>query len=121
MKLPESDVVALAEAEEIRIETRAADGATHRTIIWVVEHDGDVYLRSVNGPGARWYREATANGDVTLHVKGRALPVRLESAADATGIAACSAGLESKYRGDYSLASMLEPRTLPTTLRVVPA
>ena len=121
MKLSESDVAALAEAKEIRIETRAPDGATHKTIIWVVEHDGDVYLRSVNGPGARWYREATAAGRATLHVKGRVLPVRLEAAADAAGIAACSAGLETKYRRSYSLASMLQPRTLPTTLRVVPA
>jgi hypothetical protein len=121
VKLSESDVTALAAAEEIRIETRGSDGATHRTIIWVVEHDGDVYLRSVNGPGARWYREATANGSAELEVDGRSIPVRLEPAADEAGIAACSAGLERKYRGDYSLASMLEPKTLPTTLRVVPA
>lgn len=121
MKLPESDVAALAGAREIRIETHAADGTTHRTIIWVAEHDGDVYIRSVNGPGARWYREAQADDRVVLHVQGRALPVRLEPAADAAGVAACSAGLEAKYRRSYSLASMLQPTTLPTTLRVVPA
>jgi hypothetical protein len=115
------DVAAIAAAEEIRIETTAPDGTAHRTIIWIVTHEGEVYVRSVNGPDARWYREATATGEVALHVEGRRIPARVEPAADAAGIAACSAGLEAKYKGDYSLASMLKPETLPTTLRVVPA
>ena len=114
-------VAAIAAADEIRIETSAPDGTVHRTIIWIVTNGNDVYVRSVNGPEARWFREATATGDVALHVDGRRIPARVESAADADGIAACSAGLEAKYKGDYSLASMLEPDTLPTTLRVVPA
>ncbi len=115
------DAAAIDAAEEIEIETRGADGAVHRTIIWIVGHDGETYVRSVNGPGARWYREATASPDVALHVDGRRIPARIEPAADPAGVAACSAGLEAKYRGDYSLPSMLKPETLPTTLRVVPA
>ena len=121
MTFAADDVAAIAAAEEIRIETSAPDGTIHRTIIWIVAHEGEVYVRSVNGPEARWYREATATGDVAVHVDGRRIPARVEPAADAEGIAACSAGLEAKYRGGYSLASMLEPDTLPTTLRVVPA
>lgn len=121
MTFPEGDLAAIAVAEEIRIETRAADGTPHRTIIWVVTHDGAVYVRSVNGPDARWYREATAHGDVALHVDGRRFPARVEPAADAAGVEACSEGLKAKYRRSYSLQSMLQPDTLPTTLRVVPA
>lgn len=121
MTFPERDLAALAAADEIEIETRASDGTVHRTIIWIVAHDGVVYVRSVNGPGARWYREAIANGQVAVHVDGRRIPVRLEPAADADGVAACSAGLKAKYKADYSLQSMLMPDTLPTTLRVVPA
>jgi hypothetical protein len=118
---PERDLAALAAADEIEIETRAPDGTVHRTIIWIVTHDGDVYVRSVNGPGARWYREAIATGDIALHVDGRRIPARLEAAADAAGVEACSEALKAKYKADYSLQSMLEPETLPTTLRVVPA
>ena len=121
MTFPESDLAALAAAQEIEIETRAAAGAVHRTIIWIVEYEGTVYIRSVNGPGARWYREASADPEVALHVAGRRIPARVEHAADAASVAACSAGLEAKYRRDYSLQSMLLPETLPTTLRVVPA
>jgi hypothetical protein len=116
-----SDLAALSAAEEIEVETLAENGTVHRTIIWVVDHEGDVYLRSVNGAGARWYREATSARPAAIHVDGRRLPVTFESAADAAGIEACSGGLRAKYRRSNSLASMLAPAVLPTTLRVVPA
>ncbi len=115
------DLAAIAAAEEIRIETTAADGTAHRTIIWIMVDKDDVSVRSVNGPDARWYREATASGEVALHVDGRRIPARVEPAADPDRVAACSAAIEEKYRGDPSVRSMLQPETLPTTLRVVPA
>ena len=121
MRFREEDLAALAAAEEIEIETQAESGIVHRTVIWVVDRDGDVYLRSVNGAGARWYREATSGRHAAIHVAGRRLPVTLESAADAAGIEACSEGLRAKYRRSYSLAAMLAPEVLQTTLRVVPA
>jgi hypothetical protein len=117
----QSDLAALAAAKEIKIETQSATGTVHRTIIWVAERDGTIYIRSVDGPDARWYREATTGRPVAVHVEGRRLPVRLEPAADEASIEACSAGLQAKYRRSYSLDSMLMEHTLPTTLRVVPA
>jgi hypothetical protein len=119
----ESDLAALAAAKEIKIETRSAAGTEHRTIIWVAEHDGAIYIRSVNGPGARWYREATAPdaGPTAVHVAGRRVPVRLERASDPASIEACSEGLRAKYRRSYSLQSMLVGDVLETTLRVEPA
>ena len=121
MTFPEPDIAAIAAADEIEIERRAPDGSVHRTIIWIVANDGDVYIRSVNGPGARWYGEAIATGEVAVHVEGRRIPARVEAAADAAGVEACSEALRAKYKADYSLQSMLMPETLPTTLRVVPA
>jgi hypothetical protein len=119
----ESDLAAIAAAEEIKIETRSPAGTEHRTIIWVAEHEGTIYIRSVNGPGARWYREATAPDarDAAIHVNGRRIPVRLEPAADPASIEACSAGLRAKYKRSYSLQSMLVDDVLDTTLRVEPA
>ncbi|HUG29103.1 MAG TPA: DUF2255 family protein [Candidatus Limnocylindria bacterium] len=121
MTFPEQDRAAIAAADEIEIETHATDGTVHRTIIWIVTSDGDVYVRSVNGPGARWYREATATGEADLHLDGRPIPARVEAAANAAGVAACSEALRAKYTADSSLQSMLMPETLPTTLHVVPA
>ena len=120
MTFEQADLTAIAQAEEVRIETHGADGTTHRTIIWIVEHDGELYIRSVNGPSARWYREATADTSVALLVGDRRYEAQLVPATDPASIDACSAGLKAKYRGDHSLGSMLEADTLPTTLRVVP-
>lgn len=121
MRFGESDLAALAAAKEIKIETQSATGSVHRTIIWVSEKDGSIYIRSVDGPGARWYREATTDRPVAIHVDRRRLPVKLAPAADRASIEACSAGLQAKYRRSYSLQSMLMDHTLPTTLRVEPA
>lgn len=121
MTFEEGDLTAIARAEEVRIETHAPDGTAHRTIIWIVEQDGELYIRSVNGPDARWFREATADTAVALIVDGRRYEAHVVPATDPASIEACSEGLRRKYQGDYSLGSMLAEKTLPTTLRVVPA
>ena len=121
MKFSEPDLAALAAAEEIEIETRAADGTLHRAIVWPLVHEGVAYLRSYKGPSGRWYREALADPSVALHVDGRRLAARAEHAADPASIEACSQALSEKYRSSYSLAAMLAPEVLPTTVRILPA
>ena len=121
MTFEDSDLAAMAAAEEVEIETRSAGGETHRTIIWIVERDGEVYIRSVRGPRGRWYREAVADPAVAIHVDGRRVAATAVPATDPTAVEACSEALRAKYRADYSLASMLEPETLPTTMKLVPA
>ena len=121
MRFEESDLAAMADRKEVRIETRSAGGETHRTIIWIVERDGDVYIRSVRGPRGRWYREALAEPSVAVHVDGRRVPAKAVPAPDPASIEACSEGLRAKYRRSYSLASMLAPDVLPTTIKLVPA
>ena len=121
MRFREEDLAALAAAEEIEIETRAADGAVHRTIVWPLVSDGVVYLRSYRGRNGRWYREAIADPAVALHIDGRRVPALVEPATDAGSVRSCSEALELKYRASYSLAAMLAPNVLPTTIRLVPA
>ncbi len=51
----------LASAEEVHLATRRADGTLRSPrIIWVVTDGQRVFIRSTNGPGAAWYRAATA-------------------------------------------------------------
>ena len=121
MTFEESDLAAMAAAEEVDIETRSASGDARRTIIWIVERGGEVYVRSVRGPRGRWYRDALADPAVSIHVDGRRVAARAIPATDPASIEACSEGLRAKYRADYSLASMLEAETLPTTMKLVPA
>ena len=116
------ELALLREAEEIEIETARRGGSAHRTIIWVVVDGDDVFVRSVNGAAARWYREAIANPSVTIHVDGDALAARTAPAADRESIRRTSDELARKYaRHGASLRSMLVPEILDTTLRVVPA
>jgi len=109
----------LGRAEEVTIETTSEAGTIHRTIIWVVVDGDDVYVRSVNGDGARWYQEAVARPDVAFEVGPSRIAARVEPATDPESIARCSDALRLKYANDPALRLMLRPHTLPTTLRVL--
>ena len=111
----------LARTEEVEIETRSAAGTVHRTIIWIVVDDRRAFVRSVNGATARWYREATGDPSVAIHVAGERIPASVVDATDTDSVARTSAGLERKYAGDPSLPSMLREEVLGTTLRLDPA
>lgn len=113
----------LDQTEEVEIETTAADGRHHRTIIWVVVADGVVYIRSVRGAAGRWYREIVAHPDAALHADSLRLAVRASPATDPASIAAASEAYRRKYntRWPRETASMLRDETLGTTLRLEPA
>jgi hypothetical protein len=116
------EVLAALDIErEVDIETRGADGAVHRTTIWVVVAGTDVFIRSYHGAGARWYRELAGSGEGALYLGRRRVPVRAVPATDAESVERCSAGLRSKYEGDASTPAMVRPEVLATTLRLVPA
>ena len=121
MRFASEDLALLADTEEIEIETARPDGPPHRTIIWIMVDGDDVFVRSVNGAGARWYREATANPSVTIHAGTRALQARTIAAPDADSVARVNDALERKYSGITGLREMLVPDTFETTLRVEPA
>jgi hypothetical protein len=122
MTFAPADMRALTRTIEVEIETRPAPGATpHRTIIWVVVDRGQVFIRSVNGARARWYREAIGTPGVAIHVAGRRIPVRVIPATDPDSIARTSASLERKYARDSGTESMLRPEIFGTTLRLEPA
>jgi hypothetical protein len=111
----------LADTEEIEIETAAPGGPSHRTTIWVMVDGDDAFLRSVNGTTARWYREAVANPEVTIHANGRALRARVAAAPDPESVERVNDALRAKYTGITGLREMLEPAIFPTTLRLEPA
>ena len=120
MTFEESDLDLLATTKEIRVETRSAAGEVHRTIVWPLVREGVVYLRAYKGPSGRWYREAVADPEIALLFDRRRIPARAVSATDPASVEACSEALRAKYRRSYSLAAMLAPSVLPTTLRIEP-
>jgi hypothetical protein len=122
MALSPTDLAAIEAAWEIEIETRAAsDAPIHSTIIWAVTDGPDAFIRSVNGSRARWYREAVAHPGVVVRIGDERIAARAISAIDASSVARTSGAFERKYAGDPDVASMVEPHTLETTLRLEPA
>ena len=114
----------LDETREAQIETRRdEDAPVHRTIIWAVTVDGEVYVRSVRGEKGRWYREVSANPDAALHFGDRRIPVRAVSVRGEPTVGAVSEAYRDKYgrTSPGSTRAMLQPETLPTTLKLEPA
>lgn len=111
----------LDRTEEVEIETTSEDGAVHRTIIWAVVDDGEVFIRSYRGPQARWYREALAHPAVAIVVDGRRLPAQAVHVPDAPSIERTSAALLRKYANDPAAQAMVAPQLLDLTLRLDPA
>ena len=108
-----------AHAREVTIETARASGQPRRTVIWIVAVDGHAYVRSVRGRRGAWFRELTRRGAGALRVAARSVPVRAEAATDEATVEAVSAALVAKYGTGASTVSMLQPDTLPTTLRLL--
>ena len=114
----------LDETREVRIETRRdAASPEHRTIIWVVVVEGQVFVRSVRGAKGRWYREISSNPEGALHVRDDRIPVRAAPATDEATVDAVSAAFRSKYQrsSPASTEAMVRPETLSTTLKLSPA
>lgn len=113
----------LAAADEIVIETERQSGETRRTIIWIVADERHAYVRSVRGDDGWWYRDLLARPTGALDLRGERVEVRAVPAADRETVERVSALLREKYgrRQRASTAAMLQPHTLPTTLRLDPA
>ena len=111
----------LANNEEIEIETYSTTGQTHRTIIWVVVDDQNVYVRSWLGSKGRWYQEITANPNAAIRINGQRLAVRAVPVTDESLIKRVSNNILQKYHHSPSANGMVREKILPTTLRLEPA
>ena len=123
-RLDPAILATLAVEREVRLETTALDGTrTHLTTIWVATDQDQVFVRSVRGPAGRWFREVRRRPAAILHVSGLRIPVRAEPVADDATVKRVSDAITEKYgsRSAGSTRAMLQPHTLPTTLRLDPA
>lgn len=121
MRFSPAELDRIDRTQELTIETQAPEGTPHQTILWAVVDDGEVFVRSWRGSGARWYREALANPAVGLQVDGARLTATAVPAADPDSVERASAALHRKYAGDPAVRSMVLPEILDTTLRLEPA
>jgi hypothetical protein len=118
---PADQLQRIDQRQEVEIETRAADGTVHRVTIWAVVDGGEVFVRSVRGAVARWYRELLREGTGVLRVGEEHIPVRATQAPDDVSISRTTQALQRKYQGDPSVWAMIREDVLETTVRLEPA
>ena len=65
------DLARIGAAEELLIATRRRDGTLRNPLpVWVVRHGDALYVRSMNGPTAAWYRRALTTHDGRISAGG---------------------------------------------------
>jgi hypothetical protein len=117
------ELTRIGEAEELRVAPRRPDGtlASPRTI-WVVREGDDLYVRSVNGPTAAWYRGTRQRHRGQIQAGGIAKDVTFVDAGDSM-----NDQVDAAYRAKYRryAASIIDAITsqkaASTTMRLVPS
>lgn len=109
-------------AEELEIASRRGDGTLRRSrTIWVIRDGDSLYVRSVNGPTAAWYRGTLDRHDGHVTVGGVDKDVTFVDADNALNDA-----IDGAYRTKYRryAASILDNITSDqaraTTIQLVP-
>jgi hypothetical protein len=108
----------LRDRQEVGI--RTSSNPRRPVTIWIVVVEDTVFVRSVQGPRGKWYLAAKADGQATLVLDGRDVPVRVTPVADPAELEAVSQAVLSKYAASSYARVMASGDTVPTTLRLDP-
>ena len=116
------ELTRIGDAEELEISSARRDGTlgSPRTI-WVVPHGGGLYVRSVNGPSAAWFRGTQVRHEGHIQVGGVDRDVTFADA-DHHLDDDIDAAYRSKYRR-YARSitdSITSPGARSTTTRLLP-
>jgi hypothetical protein len=123
---PNDELATIGAADELQIAGRRRDGTLRNpVIIWVVRHGDDLYVRSVNGRSAAWFRGTQVRHEGRIWAGGIEQDVAfvdVDPAAEPDLTAALDAAFRTKY-GHYE-AQYVDPMVVPTaqaaTLKLVP-
>ena len=116
------ELTRVGDAEELEISSARRDGTlgSPRTI-WVVPHGGGLYVRSVNGPSAAWFRGTQVRHEGHIQAGGVDRDVTFADA-DHHLDDDIDAAYRSKYRR-YARSitdSITSPGARSTTIRLLP-
>jgi hypothetical protein len=110
------------DAGELQIASARRDGALSRSrTIWVVAYGGGLYVRSVNGPSAAWFRGTQVHHEGRIQAGGVDRDVAFADA-DRGLDDEIDAAYRSKYRR-YAKSitdSITSPVARSTTIRLLP-
>jgi hypothetical protein len=109
-------------ADELEIASIRRDGALRDpTTIWVVRRGDDLYVRSVNGPTAAWFRGTQVRHEGRIWAGGVEKDVTFVEADDDM-----TDRLDDAYRSKYRryaeniVGSVLTPEARSATIKLVP-
>jgi hypothetical protein len=108
-------------AEELEIAPSRADGTLRNPVtIWVVRQGDNLYVRSVNGRTAAWFRAAQVRHEAHIDAGGVDKDVRLDETDELND--AIDVAYRTKYRrhAAASVNSVLTPQARAATLKLVP-
>jgi hypothetical protein len=112
----------VAGAEELEIASVRPDGTLRNPVtIWVVRDGDNLYVRSVKGPTAAWFRGTQEKHEGRIRAGGVEKDVTfVEADRDIDGVV--DAAYRAKYRryAESILNSVLTPQARSTTIKLVP-
>jgi hypothetical protein len=115
------EVARVGAADILYIAARRADGTFRNSVpIWAVAHDGRLYVRSVNGPDAAWFRGTQCTHEGHIRAGGVDKDVTFVDVHEDINNA-----LDAAYRAKYnhepsSVALIVSPQARSATLELVP-
>ena len=115
-----AELATLDKTDELRIAGRRDDGSLRKAvIIWMVTLDGDLYVRSVRGPDAAWFRGTQVQNRGHISAGG------IEKNVTFTRVDSVDTELDAAYDAKYrrypsAVASITSATATSTTLRVDP-
>ena len=114
------ELTKIGAAEELEIASLRRDGTLRTPVtIWVVRHGDDLYVRSVNGPTAAWFRGTQVRHEGRIWAGGIEKDVTFVDADDIND------DLDAAYRAKYRrypgpVNSINSPTARSTTIKLVP-
>lgn len=109
-------------AEELQIASVRRDGSLRKSVtIWVVRHGDDIYVRSVNGRAAAWFRGTQIRQEGHIQAGGVDKDVTfVDSDQDIND--QIDAAYRTKYRryAPNIVNSIVSPEARSTTMKLMP-
>lgn len=117
--LTQEDITTIAERNDFHIAPFREDGETYGTLtwIWVVEVQGELYVRAYNGTRSRWYEAAIQQKAGKIKAAGLERAVKFEPVSGAVNDQIDEA-YKLKYSGSPYLGSMISERAKVATVKV---
>ena len=116
------ELTGIGGAEEVQIASLRRDGTLRKTVtVWVVPYDNSLYVRSVNGRTASWFRGVQERHQGRIRAGGDEKDVSFVDA-DHNINEQIDAAYRTKYRryAGRILNSVLTPGARSTTMKLVP-